>query len=153
MKLALVAIIVVGIAALAFLFLSSRTKAATITIDGRVTYNIDIATSTVAKAKGLSGRESLSPDAGMLFTFNDMTTRHFWMQGMLIPLDVLWIREGKIIGLQANIPHPAANNGQIATFQSPEPADQVLEINAGDIAKHGFAVGQAVSIDKNDDSR
>lgn len=151
MTILLAVCIIAGLAG--FWFFSSRTTTSTVTIDGRVTYKVDVAESTVAKAKGLSGRASLASDAGMLFIFGDDAVRYFWMQGMLIPLDVVWIRDGRIIGLQANIPHPEANKGQIMSFQSPEAADMVLELNAGDIAKQGLAIGQAVSIDKISDSR
>ena len=153
MKWSLLVIALIAAATMAYVFLSSRTKSSTLSIDGRITYKIDIASTAMAQAKGLSGREMLADDAGMLFVFGSAAPRYFWMHDMLIPLDVLWIRDGHIIGLQANIPHPAANNGQTATFQSNDPADMALEINAGDIAKHGLSVGQAVSIDKNDDSR
>lgn len=153
MKWSLLLALAIIVVLAAYVWYSSRTKSSTITIDNRVTYTVDVAESTVAKAKGLSGRPSLAPNTGMLFIFNDEAIRYFWMHDMLMPLDVVWIRDGKIIGLQANIPHPAANNGQTASFQSPGAADMVLEINAGDIAKQGLSVGMAVSIDKKVDSR
>ncbi len=125
----------------------SRAKpGSTVVIDGRVQYNVEVAESAAAKAKGLSYRDSLAPDAGMLFVFSEPEIRYFWMNGMRIPLDVLWIRDGVVVGLQENIPHPAANNGETARFQSPEPADMVLEIRAGEIAQQGIKAGDSIEL-------
>lgn len=121
-------------------------KGAQVVIAGRVTYDIEIAESAMAKAQGLGGRESMPENQGMLFPFDTEEVRYFWMGGMLMPLDVVWARDGKIIGLQADIPHAKANNGETVRFQSPEPADMVLELNAGQIAKQGLKVGDSLDV-------
>lgn len=123
-------------------------KQATVSIGGRAHYRVDIADTVLSTARGLSGRARLEADQGMLFIFPQAEPRYFWMNEMLFPLDVLWIREGKVVGLQEDIPHPAANGGAIARFQSPEPADMVLEIHAGEIAKQGIMVGDEVKLAK-----
>jgi hypothetical protein len=46
--------------------------------------------------KGLSHREHLLENEGMLFNFSDPGDRTFHMRDCLIPLDILFIKDGKI---------------------------------------------------------
>jgi len=146
LPLILAALLLIACAWYAWQVFTPAKKGAQVVIAGRVTYDIEIAQSAMAKAQGLGGRESMPEHQGMLFPFDTDEVRYFWMGGMLMPLDVVWARDGKIIGLQANIPHPGANNGETARFQSPEPADMVLELNAGQIAKHGLKIGDSLDV-------
>ncbi|MBI2052654.1 MAG: DUF192 domain-containing protein, partial [Candidatus Ryanbacteria bacterium] len=50
------------------------------------------------QARGLMGRKSLAEDHGMLFLFSGAAPRVFWNRNTYIPLDVIWIRDGKVIG-------------------------------------------------------
>ena len=100
----------------------------------KTTYgNIDglLATSSEARVRGLSGRESLKPDQGMLFVFERPDISGFWMKDMLFPLDIIWIDENKkIVGINENVSPETFPN----LFFSPKPVLYVLELNAG-IAK------------------
>jgi len=46
--------------------------------------------------KGLSEREHLHENEGMLFNFNQEGDRSFHMKGCLIPLDIIFIKNGKV---------------------------------------------------------
>jgi uncharacterized protein len=76
--------------------------------------------------KGLAGRTSLSAGRGMLFQMPDDETQHFWMKGMLIPLDIIWIENGRVIGCEKNI---SPSDQRI--FTSPMDAGYVLEVPEG----------------------
>lgn len=57
-------------------------------------YKVEIAESPEEKEKGLSNRESLDKDKGMLFDFSDdIDTVSFWMKDTTIPLDIIFIDE------------------------------------------------------------
>lgn len=57
-------------------------------------YKVEIAESSEEKEKGLSNRESLDKDKGMLFDFSDdIDTVSFWMKDTIIPLDIIFIDE------------------------------------------------------------
>src|SRR5574337_1763101 len=77
-----------------------------VVIDGRVTIRVEVARTAREQARGLGGRASLPRGEGMLFPFDAIERRTFWMKGMLIPLDIVWIREGKVVTINANIPPP-----------------------------------------------
>ena len=82
----------------------------------------------------------------MLFVFSEPHIQRFWMKDMNFPLDIIWIRDFKVIGLEENVPQPANNDGKTARMNSPEPADMVLEVNAGEVAKYGISAGDMVQL-------
>ncbi|MEK7516788.1 MAG: DUF192 domain-containing protein [Patescibacteria group bacterium] len=93
--------------------------------------------------RGLSGRDILPEGRGMLFRFSRAEVRTFWMKDMRFPIDIIWIRDGVVIGIDANVPAPAA--GESPTQRtSPEPVDAVLEVPAGFAAEAGIIIGASI---------
>ncbi len=121
----------------------TRTKGQSVEIDGQI-FQVELATTSIEQARGLSGRASLAPDAGMLFVFSSMTSPSFWMHGMEFPLDIIWISGGKIVGIAKNL--PPATFGETTIYDPPQPVDRVLEINAGLSDRYGFRIGDAVTL-------
>lgn len=142
MLILLAAVLVAGIF---FWTRSQKTAASQLKIGDKTTLRIEVVDNAVTQARGLSGRASLGEDEGMLFVFSRPAPRNFWMREMNFSLDVLWIRDFTVIGFEENILHPSANGGEIIRFQSGQPADMVLEINAGEIKRRGIAIGDRVS--------
>lgn len=106
---------------------------------------VELARTPSEQARGLSDRDTLGPDRGMLFVFPTRGEHIFWMKDTRIPLDFLWIREGKIVGITANVqPEPGVPDALLRRYVSPEPVDQVLEVNAGWSATHDIRVGDPV---------
>ena len=114
---------------------------------GGTTYAVDLAITPEERQQGLSGREHLPQDAGMLFVFEDERELHFWMKGMHFPLDIIWINaQCSLVDVSADVPTspPDADNNQIPRVQSPAPARYVLEVNAGEAARNGLRAGDTV---------
>jgi len=114
-----------------------------VVIDGRVTINVEVARSPQAQTRGLGGRPSLKKGTGMAFPYNGPGLRGIWMKGMLIPIDILWIREGRIVAIEAKVP-PPSSNGALAVFS--HVADLVLEVPAGYASEMGIRIGQSVKV-------
>ncbi len=114
-----------------------------VVIDGRVTIDVEVARSPEAQVKGLGGRSSLKKGTGMLFPYDKLDYRIFWMNGMLMSLDILWVRAGRIVAVEANIPPPTANT-PVAVFS--HVADLVLEVPGGYAHEMGIRVGQPVRV-------
>jgi len=114
-----------------------------VVIDGRVTINVEVARSSQAQTRGLGGRPSLKKGTGMAFPYNGPGLRGIWMKAMLIPIDILWIREGRIVAIEANVP-PPSSNGELAVFS--HVADLVLEVPAGYAKEMEIRVGQSVRV-------
>ena len=101
------------------------------------------------RGQGLSDRTSLAGDAGMLFFMTEEHVPGFHMSNMLIPLDFVWIStNGTVVDLTEDVPHPAANNGEVLTGISPsEPVKYVLEVNTGTIETWGLQIGDVVTFE------
>lgn len=122
---------------------ASALQGGEVVIDGRVMIAVEVAQTAQEQAKGLSGQTALQKGRGMLFPFKTAKSRVFWMNGMVIPIDILWIREGKIVAIDANAapPRPAE-----APARFRHVADLVLEVPAGFAQEMRIGVGQSVGI-------
>jgi uncharacterized membrane protein (UPF0127 family) len=110
--------------------------------------NIEIADTKEKRTQGLSGRQSLPANAGMLFLMEMESKPTFWMKGMLIPLDFIWILDNKVVDVLQNVPPPEPDQ-QDSTLPRYSPVTQVnrvLEVNAGFIAKNGIKVGDTIQL-------
>jgi len=90
---------------------------------------LEIASEPAKQIQGLSNRKILKSDHGMLFVYTDKKIRTFWMKDMNFPLDIIWINDNKIVGIDKNLP-PAGSQPE-KTYHSPEAVNYVLEVNAG----------------------
>ena len=96
---------------------------------------------------GLSGRSEIGSD-GMLFVINPPRQISFWMKDMLIPLDIIWISNGKITGIEKNVLPPIAGTpeNKLTNYPSSNPIDYVLELKAGDADFWGIKIGDMLEI-------
>ncbi len=113
---------------------------------GNASLAVEVADTLASQTRGLSGRETLAQDRGMLFVYDDVEVRNFWMKDMRFPLDVLWIADNKVAGMEEHIPFES-EDGSVVRFKSDVSADMVLEVNSGWIAEHGVKTGDAVKLD------
>ena len=112
-------------------------ETAVVEIKGQI-FETEIAKTQKARAKGLSGREYLAPDKGMLFVFSEPGIYPFTMQDTLIPLDIVWILDDKIVYIarQAQPEQESVDPGVNANY--------VLEVGSGDV--RDCQVGDEVKI-------
>lgn len=119
-----------------------------VTVGGK-TVNVSLADTDEKQVKGLSGTTFLPGDAGMLFTYStNNPSPRFWMKGMLIPLDIIWIAKGKIVSIDRSVPVPDKGipDDKLPVYQSPVPVDYVLEVNSGFSGLNNIEVGDTVTI-------
>lgn len=110
------------------------------TAEGPVELIVEVAATDEARQRGLMHRESLDPDAGMLFDFQREQIVSIWMENTLIPLDILYIRrDGRIVKIIAHA-QPMSRRQLLSDF----PVLSVLEINAGRSAELGISPGDIV---------
>lgn len=81
-------------------------------------------------AQGLSERAALAPGYGMLFDLNVPQNISFWMKGMRFDLDMIWISDNKVIGIDRDIPFPREGEEPVV-IQSPGVVRYVLELVPG----------------------
>jgi uncharacterized membrane protein (UPF0127 family) len=112
---------------------------------GDATLNVEVAADEASRQLGLGGRDSLATDRGMLFLLPD-DSPSFWMKGMRFPLDMIWIRDGRVVDVSANVPPPGDSSTPLPTYSPDRPANRVLEVNAGWAAEHRIRRGDAVRV-------
>lgn len=113
----------------------------TITTDnGEVLYTVEEAQTPAELEKGLMFRETLAADSGMIFDLSGVTNAAMWMKNTKIPLDMVFIDQDGVISWIYENAEPESTNFIIPPF----PVTTVLEINAGDVQKHGIKVGDTV---------
>ncbi|HEX6472872.1 MAG TPA: DUF192 domain-containing protein, partial [Streptosporangiaceae bacterium] len=94
---------------------------------------VDVASSTSEQEKGLSGRRSLARGHGMLFPQKAPALVRIWMRGMRFPLDVLWLRRGRVVAVR-RLGRPRAGHA-IPQAEPAKLADAVLELPAGTVRR------------------
>ncbi len=113
------------------------------TLRGR-TFQIEVADTPSKREKGLGDRDSLAEGHGMYFPFGTSQRWVFWMKGMRFPIDIIWIGDGKVIGIEHSVPPPTTF--PLDTVSPVTPADAVLELNAGVAKEIGLEPGDEVAI-------
>lgn len=129
-----------------FIFFNTHgSKISQITIDTH-TFSVTLARTDAEKNQGLSGKQSLQKNSGMLFLFSSPDYYSFWMKDMKFPLDIIYIQNNKIVTIFQNVPAPSSQNlqAQLPIYKPTVPADRVLEINAGLANIYNFHVGDTV---------
>ncbi len=93
---------------------------------------------------GLMQRPALPPLRGMWFPFKPARPLRFWMLNTIAPLDVVFVHQGEVIAIEAEVPIcpalPCKGFGPMAD------ADGVIELGAGEAKRLQLGVGDPVVI-------
>lgn len=109
------------------------------------TIKVSIASSQAEKVRGLSGRNNLQVDEGMLFVYSSHPTKpNFWMKDMNFPIDIIWISGGHVVGFEKNL-QPEGDKPD-KTYSPVELIDYVLEVKAGFIEDNDINIGDEIKI-------
>lgn len=104
----------------------------------------EVAKTKSSRELGLSFRESMRDDEGMLFIFEKSGRYGFWMKDMKFSIDIIWINEkGIVVNVERNV---TPNTYPSTTFINSSDAKYVLEINEGLAKKFGLFIGSKVKI-------
>ncbi|MBA3723420.1 MAG: DUF192 domain-containing protein [Candidatus Levybacteria bacterium] len=140
-------VILIAFGAVLFFQFSRASVPTSKVIIGEQTFLVTPAKTPEELQKGLSGRGSLPKDQGMIFLFEEPADRAFWMKGMEIPIDIIFINGDKIVSISKNAKPPTDENANLPLVNSVQPADKVLEINAGLSDEYSFKVGDTVGVE------
>jgi len=106
---------------------------------GKVTVQAEAVRSPERLYLGLSYRSELPEGRGMLFFMPEQEVQTFCMRGMRLPLDLIWISDGRVAGLTRNVPPTFPGD-----LTSPAPVSHVLEVPGGFADRHGIKTGDRV---------
>ena len=107
---------------------------------------VEIAYTPRDQAQGLGERDALAWGHGMYFEYDRPGFYSFWMKGMRFSIDIVWLRDGRIIDLDPNVPFEEGGNGP--TLRPSELADAVLEVPAGYALAQGWRIGDRVTFER-----
>lgn len=110
------------------------------------TFKVEIADSDKEQQIGLSETNELDENEGMLFVFNRPDFYSFWMKNMKFPIDIIYIKDNKVISVVSNAPAPTNPNENLQVYQPTAEADKVLEIKAGLAEKYDIKEGSTINI-------
>lgn len=109
------------------------------------TFDLEVAHKKQQQSIGLMYRTFLPLNRGMLFPFRPAQPVSFWMKNCRIALDMIFLREGKVVAIAANVPpcaaEPCPTYGPTALL-----VDQVIEVQGGRTATLGLKVGNTIHI-------
>lgn len=100
---------------------------------------VEVADTREKREKGLSGRQSLPENQGMLFVFDTFGYYSFWMKDMNFSLDFIWISGNEIKEITRNVRPEDYQSPK--TLSSKNKIDKVIEVNAGLAEKLGIKEG------------
>lgn len=109
---------------------------------------VELARTAAERRQGLMDRDSLAPDAGMLFVYQypQSPQSGFWMYRTRIPLDIAFIDDqGRIAALYTMQPCASRNPSDCPATMAGVTYHTVLEVNAGYFEEYGIAEGACVS--------
>jgi hypothetical protein len=96
----------------------------------------EVAADYTTRGQGLMYRESLAPNAGMVFIFDEPAIQCMWMKNTLIPLSVAFMDANGVILTIADM-KPQTEESHCAA----KPALLALEMTRGWFAQHGIKPG------------
>lgn len=106
-------------------------------------FQLEVARTPSEQAMGLMFRPSLDDNRGMLFPFNYRRVVQFWMKNCLIPLDMVFLRDGTV---QAVVTAPPCESEPCPTYGPNTPVDSVIELRGGRAQEVGIMPGDRVEI-------
>lgn len=106
--------------------------------------DIEFAEDRFERETGLMYRESMEDHQGMLFIFDNESPRFFHMKNTKIPLDIIFYdSDSTVVSFQKN-----AQPMDETALPSEEPAQFVLEINAGLVDEWNIELGDKISFER-----
>ena len=108
------------------------------TTEGLRSFRVEVARTNKEQSTGLTGREKLAPDRGMLFDLGTERQINMWMRNTSFSLDILFLgKSGKITSIvSSTTPY------SVESIPSKGEVVAVLELVAG--ARLGIMVGDKV---------
>ena len=145
-KIFLIAGLLILVTAIVFLnYNYQNKKTPQVTINNHI-FNLAIAKTDTEKEIGLSKYKNIPQNFGMLFPFGKPDYYSFWMKNMKFPIDIIFIRNNKIVTIFKNASPPKSNNELLPIYRNQNLSDTVLEINTGLSDKYNFKSGDLIKL-------
>jgi len=110
---------------------------------------LEVASTPAEIEFGLMKRTSLPDDHGMVFLFHPAHPVQFWMYNCLMSLDMLFVKNGKIVKICENVPPCLSKNPDDCPKYPSDVIEvsEVIEVQAGYAKKHHVKEGDKVTFE------
>ena len=105
---------------------------------------LEVADSPLKRQIGLMQRPPLLENTGMIFLFEKPTNQKFWMLNTLHPLDIIFIKNNKIIHLEENA--DICKKKPCPLYGPDRFYDYVIELKSGDIKRLKINISDLVQL-------
>lgn len=109
---------------------------------GEKAIKLEVAKTTIAQATGLTHRNEIEPDRGMLY--ETTTPLVFSGKGMKFATDLIFIKDSQVVGFYTNVT-PCT---ECINYSLKQPYTSVIEVNTGIVEKLNIRNGTKVQIDR-----
>ncbi|MHC4937855.1 MAG: DUF192 domain-containing protein [Planctomycetota bacterium] len=132
---------------------AARTRVPVPTPDGNMTVHgaeartvaYELRDTDVGRNVGMMMRKRFDGEnRGMLFVYPHRASRRFWMRNCFVPMDLAYIKNGKIVQIERMSPQPGVPEDRLPRYESITAIRYVLEVPSGWFARNGVAVGARV---------
>jgi len=106
---------------------------------------LEVAATPQQQSLGLMYRGALPDDQGMAFPFDPPRAVNFWMRNVPVPLDMVFLYEGTVQAIAAEVP-PCTTLTCPTYGPDSQIIDYVIELRSGRAAELGLAVGDEVRV-------
>lgn len=117
-------------------------------------FDLELALTHFQRFKGLSDREVIEPDGGMLFVFPESRPLQFVMRRCLVPIDLIFLDSWGVITTLHEMevePEPFHTpDSELRTYPSDGVARFAIEVAGGTIARLGLRVDQTIRLPLDD---
>ncbi len=105
--------------------------------------SLEVADTDETRIMGLSGRERMSENFGMLFVFPQPGKQCIWMKDMKFDLDIIWLNsDKKITAIEEGIRPESYPDA----FCPSDDSKYVIELNSGVSSRVGLQIGQKIGL-------
>jgi len=126
----------------------------TVRINGEAFF-LELANTNDKRIRGLSGREQIADDGGMLFVFPRPRVLAFVMRDCLVPIDIAFLDQFGTVTATHEMPIQPRRPGEgdqayerrLDNYSSRAAAMFAIELRSGKLAELGLEVGDRVELD------
>jgi uncharacterized membrane protein (UPF0127 family) len=111
---------------------------------GAETLELEVAKTPRQQEIGLMNRRSLAANRGMIFLFSPPRVALFWMKNTLIPLDIIFLSNNKVVAIYSNV--PPCTKDPCPTYGPLTAIDRVIELQSGRAKALGLQKGDILEV-------
>ncbi|MEA5510217.1 DUF192 domain-containing protein [Crocosphaera sp. UHCC 0190] len=123
---------------------------ATINVGEKV-IELEVAKTPEQQQIGLMYRKSIEKNQGMIFLFEELRPVRFWMKNVTIPLDMIFLANGKVKAVISEV--PPCNSDPCPTYGPETLVNQVIELGGGQARELGIKEGDKLDVKFLDNSQ